>query len=136
MSYYDPPTTSFTSKQLIHDLDLLVVDPSGNTYWGNGVEYGDEYNNNEKVMIVAPSAGVYQVYIHAYPLTAADNQPIALVITSGGKVTGPSDASWNYTTADRACKESELDLNVISLLGGEWSGMWIDGVELVLLILA
>lgn len=91
ISFYDPPTTSYTTKQVIHDLDLLVVDPDGNQYWGNGVEFGDEYNNNEKVAIAAPVKGKYQVYVHAYPLTAADKQPFSMVITSGGSVSGPVD---------------------------------------------
>lgn len=91
LSWYDPPTTAYTSKQVLHDLDLLVVAPDGTTtFWGNGVEFGDEYNNNEKVFIANPEAGEYTINVHAYPLTGSESQEIALVITSGGEVSGPT----------------------------------------------
>lgn len=91
MSWYDPPTTAYTSKQVLHDLDLLVVAPGGATSWGNGIEFGDENNNNEKVYIESPVAGTYKVYVHAYTLTESAAQSISLVISSGGSVvSGPT----------------------------------------------
>lgn len=117
MSWYDPPTAGYTSKQVLHDLDLLVVAPDGTTtYWGNGVEFGDEYNNNEKVFIGTPVAGTYKVKVHAYPLVEATNQPISLVITSGGSVTGPvTGATWDYSIENRACAHNEFKLNLIDM---------------------
>jgi hypothetical protein len=35
LAWYDPPCSQFASKVLLHDLDLVLTDPSGRTYFGN-----------------------------------------------------------------------------------------------------
>jgi hypothetical protein len=101
ISWYDPPTVAFTSKQVLHDLDLLVISPNGTRYWGNRVENGDERNNNERVVVEHPEEGNYTVLVHAFPLIAADSQDIAIVITSGGRVEGPDDGGTVICSSNR-----------------------------------
>ena len=37
LSWYDPPTAEFAARNIIHDLDLVVVSPSSIPYYGNTV---------------------------------------------------------------------------------------------------
>eukprot|EP00904_Undaria_pinnatifida_P010989 jgi/Undpi1/701/HiC_scaffold_10.g04165.m1 len=53
LSWIDPPASSSSVTQLVHDLDLVVESPSGTTHtmWANGV--ADSVNVNERVIIAA-----------------------------------------------------------------------------------
>eukprot|EP00904_Undaria_pinnatifida_P011011 jgi/Undpi1/703/HiC_scaffold_10.g04167.m1 len=53
LSWIDPPASSSSVTQLVHDLDLVVESPSGitHTMWANGV--ADSVNVNERVIIAA-----------------------------------------------------------------------------------
>lgn len=79
LSWIDPPATAEIEKALIHDLDLRVEDPSGNTVhpWilsnfpdsdsllkpaNRGV---DTLNNQEQVTIENPLAGRYKIIVNA-----------------------------------------------------------------------
>ena len=46
ISWFDPPNTEFAARVLIHDLDLLLISPSGSIFYGNGgAGIRDELNN-------------------------------------------------------------------------------------------
>ena len=46
ISWFDPPNTEFAARVLVHDLDLLLVSPSGKIFYGNGgINVRDELNN-------------------------------------------------------------------------------------------
>ena len=50
ISWFDPPNAEFAARVLIHDLDLLLVSPSGIIFYGNGgVGVRDEINNVRKL---------------------------------------------------------------------------------------
>eukprot|EP00904_Undaria_pinnatifida_P011000 jgi/Undpi1/702/HiC_scaffold_10.g04166.m1 len=53
LSWIDPPASSSSVAQLVHDLDLVVESPSGTTHtmWADGV--ADSVNVNERVIIAA-----------------------------------------------------------------------------------
>lgn len=52
MSWYDPPGNDGTnSPALVHDLDLVITSPSGETYFSNGGDDLDSLNNNEQIHI-------------------------------------------------------------------------------------
>ena len=82
LSWIDPPSTSFTSKQLVHDLDLAVMSPSGvrHTMWSSGEM--DTVNVNERVIVDAADAetGVWSVWVSAKRLTISEEQSYSLVV--------------------------------------------------------
>ena len=46
VSWFDPPNTEFAARVLVHDLDLLLISPSGDVFYGNGgTNVRDELNN-------------------------------------------------------------------------------------------
>ena len=50
ISWFDPPNAEFAARVLIHDLDLLLVSPSGDIFYGNGgIGVRDEVNNVRKI---------------------------------------------------------------------------------------
>ena len=103
ISWYDPPNTEFAAKFLLHDLDLIVIDPHGQSFYGNaGISLDghkslgaqrDELNNNEQVWIDVnnpPKVGVYRVHVQSKLLTETKTQNFSIVITAGGLVTEPT----------------------------------------------
>lgn len=118
--WYDPPAfLGYVSSLLLHDLDLLVLSPSGDVYWGNG-DYGsssggDERNPNEQVVIDVPSCllenCIYNVYVRANSLLEAEVQTFAMVITANGLVTGPEPADFpqSYDVKVESVDSAELD---------------------------
>lgn len=75
LAWADPPAAPGAESTLINDLDLKVVSPSGDTYFGNKEydEFGhsqptsnmntDTINNVEQITIVNPQNGSYQVSV-------------------------------------------------------------------------
>lgn len=50
LSYFDPPNPEFAARVLVHDLDLLLISPTGSIYYGNTYQPSntavrDELNN-------------------------------------------------------------------------------------------
>ena len=99
LTWFDPAASTTATKQLLHDLDLLVVDSEGTVHTPNGNwtntntsgrsdPYGtasyDENNNVEKVHIGKPKTGGYTITVSAGVLTEADTQEYALALTAGG----------------------------------------------------
>jgi hypothetical protein len=79
----DPPgvvrSVSDPTPELVNDLDLRVVGPSGAASLGNG--QADHLNNVEVVSIPQPVTGAYSVTISANHLGVGPRQGYALVIT-------------------------------------------------------
>ncbi|MGC8839531.1 MAG: S8 family serine peptidase, partial [Anaerolineae bacterium] len=76
----DPPAAAAAALQLVNDLDLLVLGPGGEVYWGNGGPGPDRVNNVEGVDLLRPAPGPYQVVVRAYRV-AVGEQPYALVVS-------------------------------------------------------
>ena len=61
LSWYDPPTVEFAARNLVHDLDLIVINPASTSYYGNSVVVDtgyagsrDELNNVRYLMHYLP----------------------------------------------------------------------------------
>lgn len=104
LAWYDPPNAVFASKSLLHDLDLVVTSPSGVVFFGNQIlkdnkSIRDEYNNVERVKIVASAIelGAYSVSVQSKLLTETITQKFAIVISLDG-YTEERDRSNNALT--------------------------------------
>ncbi len=85
LTWTDPPASLSAGTQLVNDLDLVVIEPGGATYYGNNVASGDRLNNVEGVVIHNPSPGQYRVEVHSFNVPIA-SQPYALAV--GGPLKG------------------------------------------------
>lgn len=86
LCWTDPPPSAGAARILVHDLDLLVTDPTGVSFFPNGGTSADTINNVERVNI--PNAqltagGEYTVTVTANPLAVSSTQEYALVINGG-----------------------------------------------------
>lgn len=110
LSWIDPAATSFAGVQLVHDLDLSVVSPSGTTYtmWSSGDK--DAVNVNERVVVDAADveSGTWTVTVSSNSLTVADEQSYSLVVNGaispalGGAVDGENvvDSDSDSSSSD------------------------------------
>ncbi len=79
-----PRGVSDSTPELVNDLDLRVIDPTGSTLLGNeSLHPGqpDRLNNVEAVPVGQPFAGVYTISVTAPHLGFGTRQSYALVIT-------------------------------------------------------
>ncbi|MBI2214405.1 MAG: S8 family serine peptidase [Acidobacteria bacterium] len=83
----DPPGTpaGFTSstQQLVNDLDVVVVEPSGTTHYGNEQLHPgarETRNNAEVVRVASPASGRWKVRVEAPRLGLGPRQGWALVV--------------------------------------------------------
>ena len=90
VAWYDPPA-AFASAAvlLLHDIDLVVVTPTGDIWWGNTMLSGDYLNPNEQIYI--PHAMCYRnnckfsIYVKAHTFPERTWQTLAVVVTAAGK---------------------------------------------------
>jgi len=99
LSWIDPAASTYSSKQLVHDLDLAVISPSGvrHTMWASGKT--DTVNVNERVIVDAADVenGTWSVWVWAKRLTT-EEQSYSLVVNgaispAGGVVVTGSASS-------------------------------------------
>jgi hypothetical protein len=83
----DPPGVprfaNDATPELVNDLDLKVVDPSGTTHYGNETLHPnqpDRVNNVEGLTFSAPAAGVYTISVNANRISSGGSQNYALVV--------------------------------------------------------
>lgn len=102
LSWIDPPATSVSVTQLIHDLDLLVKSPSGvsHTMWSSGE--ADTTNVNERVVVDAADveSGTWTVWVWAKRLTT-DNQSFSLVVN--GAISPGTGTAAEVGSSDFSC---------------------------------
>eukprot|EP00903_Cladosiphon_okamuranus_P006848 g6670.t1 len=120
LSWIDPPSTSFTSKQLVHDLDLAVISPSGvrHTMWLSGKT--DTVNVNERVIVDAEDVetGVWSVWVWAKRLTITDEQSYSLVVNgaiSPATDVGAIERSSSTSSSDRIDSPADPGIGVMLL---------------------
>ena len=89
----DPPSSLAASKQLLHDLNLKVVN-DGTVYYPNGLSTFDEKNNVEKITVTNP--GNLTVVLTAGTLTESDRQPFALVAIGAGVMLHESEELGHF----------------------------------------
>ena len=111
----DPAGTAFGDAALVHDLDLVIVDPGGKFYYGNNFTtttesflehpYIDVVNNNEQITIKNAAAGTYTVRVRATDVAAAAGQKYSLVVTGAnvGSFTQASCTSAIVNSCPNSC---------------------------------
>ena len=115
LSWTDPANVVWAAKNLLNDLDLMIVSPTGMYYYGNNIK-GDELNPVERIVLSESDGlviGAYTIVVVAKSL-ATDAQEFSIVITSGGSVdeskTRTSSANLNtqlfYDNATETCQGS------------------------------
>lgn len=117
----DLPASVISTKNLVHDLDLEVVDPSGNVVQPlildtaiaqlnkPAITGADHVNNMEQVIIKTPMAGSYTIRVKGTTVTtssqeyfiAYDPVPVHLTLTApaGGEGLVPGEStkiSWDH----------------------------------------
>ena len=85
IAWTDPPNVVWAVKNLLNDLDVMVISPSGAISYGNNIQ-GDEFNTAERVVVDTPEVGEYQVYVTAKVLAFGESQDFAISITCDGFV--------------------------------------------------
>jgi len=93
----DYPGVANANPALVNDLDLEVIGPGGQHYYGNGVP-GDRVNNVEGVDVVNPPLGAYQVVVHGYNVPQ-QTQPFALVVSGALSEVPPTATPTDTPTA-------------------------------------
>jgi subtilisin family serine protease len=87
LAWTDPPATIGTAKNLVNDLDLVVVlNNSSTKYYPNGLDQADSLNNVEKIIIPAENlvAGQeYTIYVQAVSLNSNFPKQRFALVASG-----------------------------------------------------
>ena len=137
VAWYDPPNEIYAARTLLHDLDLVVVDPRGNIFYGNShnddgtpVLGGrrDEVNNNERVRITSALKGDWTVKVQSKFLSEADTQNFSLVVTAAHATmadghTDPvpiSPAVLNSCAINGHADQLEMEAALFSRVEGGW----------------
>ncbi len=111
--YSDPAGSPGSSKHLVNDLSLKVIDPLGEVYWGNnGLKLGNwsipdgesnHLDNVENVFIKTPKVGNWQIIVlaeeivkDAHPETEEIDADYALIVS--GNKTNNEPQYFNLTT--------------------------------------
>jgi hypothetical protein len=99
----------WAAKNLLNDIDLMVISPSGAVFHGNNRQ-GDEFNPVERVVIRKPEHGLYTIHVTTKRLAIGEEQAYSIVITSNGYVDEAATSVVPVTTeeitrddATRAC---------------------------------
>lgn len=88
LAWTDPPGAPAAEKKLVNDLDLVVLSPTGATYYGNNFTGGqsvpggspDDRNNLEGFYLKAPSPGTWVVKVRAKNVPSGP-QDYAIVVS-------------------------------------------------------
>ncbi len=90
LCWSDYPATLAAARQLVNDLDLLVVTPDATVHYPNGLSEPDRLNNTETILLPA-TQGTIQIRISGYNVPYGP-QPYALVIRGAGSMAPPRPA--------------------------------------------
>jgi hypothetical protein len=88
LGWTDFPSTPAAAVNLVNDLDLEVLGPTGTLWRGNVFTGGasttggtaDRRNTLEQVLLLAPAKGTYSVTVRSFTVPSGP-QPFALVVT-------------------------------------------------------
>lgn len=148
IAWSDPPNLMWATKNLLNDIDLRVVSPTGQLYYGNNIQ-GDEFNPVERVVVDNPELGIYTVEVvgNFFPLNE-EVQYFGIVITSGGLVLesqttaavpiDPADVEMSLEEAECNAQSSTSQLVRFQLedyaAGASWTNLTLslyDGTTVV-----
>ncbi|CAE7666512.1 tagD, partial [Symbiodinium microadriaticum] len=108
IAWNDPPNVVWAAKNLLNDLDLTIISPSGVVFYGNN-RPGDEFNSVERVLIAEPEKGSYTVQVTAKQFPAGKEQTYSIVITCDGYVEEAMTSLAPIETKDLTYSSEELD---------------------------
>lgn len=104
MAFSDAPATIPTSFAPVNNIDLRVIDPSGNVYRGNVINAttgisqtggsADAINSIEHVILAAPMAGIWRAEVAGTAVNVS-TQGFGLVITGDVAGFNPCPADFN-----------------------------------------
>ncbi len=127
--YMDPANTIMSTKMLINNLDLIVEDPSGNVYYGNGMA-GDDVNNVEQVSILNPSigSGEWTIRVESDILaestgsSGTNSQNFSLVVSAGDMtfVSHSLNDITAYNPASCAINQQFVQMTLLDNGGNGW----------------
>lgn len=92
----DYPSSPSSGKNIVNDLDLIVIDPQGRVYFGNNFAgknraqsriggVSDRVNVEESVLRLSPVvSGSWTIKVRGWNIPQGGSQPFALVVTGGG----------------------------------------------------
>jgi hypothetical protein len=134
LAWTDPPGFTSSKKQLVNDLDLIVLVPNGSPsqLFGNMRQFADQSNNVERTICACPAGGsITAIVVSGEALKTIDqtwylvaNGPISSAITklgsvpsySAGRITAPATTSTNCMSASRS-------INLLYFNSGQqWTG--------------
>ncbi len=122
LAWADAPAAVNATFAPINDLDLLVISPTGDVYFGNFFVGGqsspggnrDSINNLEQVLVNAPVAGEWTISILGIGVNVG-TQGYALVATGGVSQPAPCPADYNQ---DGNTDQGDIDALVQDLAAG------------------
>ncbi|MCX7003288.1 MAG: S8 family serine peptidase, partial [bacterium] len=109
--WMDYPGTVGAAKQLVNDLDLLVITPAGQTNFPNGLTQPDRLNNVEGIDLASAAPGVYTIVLKGHNVPQGP-QPCALVVR--GAAVQPAVLAVESVT----CTPDVVRPNVAPLING------------------
>jgi hypothetical protein len=122
----DPPNVVWAAKNLLNDIDLMVVSPKGEVFYGNNRK-GDEFNPVEKVVINHPVKGEYKVHVTSKQFVYGSSQSYSIVITSLGYVEESKVTTipitfeeLNFDAATTACLSTSSKAQLVRFQIEDW----------------
>lgn len=91
VSWIDPPATSLSATQLVNNIDLRIISPSGEKFYMWEENKWDKVNVNERVIVDADDiteSGTWAVRVRSRSFST-DDQSYSLVVT--GAISPPED---------------------------------------------
>jgi subtilisin family serine protease len=89
----DPPASLLSAQQLVNDIDLMLVSPSGVTNYPNGLHAADHTNNVEQIDLSTNETGTWTLVVSGCSVPDGP-QPYALF----SSFSGDADASFEVTS--------------------------------------
>ena len=74
LAYTDAPSLVAAKKNLVNDLDIEIISPSGKKFFPNNLTSPDKLNNVEKAIIQNPESGIYTIKISARKIPVPMNK--------------------------------------------------------------
>ena len=123
LAYSDYPSALAAAVNLVNDLDLLLLDPSGTPHYPNGRTGPDDLNNLEGIDVAAAATGRWTLVVSARNVPQGP-QPYALYLRGAVDLPAtiahePLENTWittsNYPVAADVASAGELDAATVQL---------------------
>jgi hypothetical protein len=128
LAYSDYPGSLSGGRNLVNDLDLVLIGPGSGTHYPNGLSAEDRFNNVEGIDLLSPTPGDYTIRVVGYN-TPYGPQPYALVISGAASLNTSGYLSLESAAFAVAENAGSLPIRVIRHGGssGAVSASWATG---------